>query len=171
VGASALGALDLRSLGQLAVIAGTVSYAFAAVWARARLGGLPPVVAAAGMLTGSSLVMIPLATAVEGAPRWDLAPGTWAAIVYAALASTALAYLLYYRVLAMAGSANLLLCTLMIPPVAILLGAAARDEALAPQALAGFALLGAGLLILDGRVLRALSPRRAPCEPAASKPT
>jgi drug/metabolite transporter (DMT)-like permease len=154
VGVQALGALDLRALGQLAVIAGTVSYAFAAVWARARLGGLPPMVAAAGMLTGSSLVMIPLALALEGAPRWDLAPVTWAAIGYAALASTALAYLLYYRVLAMAGPANLLLCTLMIPPVAILLGAAARGEALAPQAFAGFALLACGLLILDGRVLR-----------------
>jgi drug/metabolite transporter (DMT)-like permease len=170
VGVQALGALDLRALGQLAVIAGTVSYAFAAVWARARLGGLPPMVAAAGMLTGSSLVMIPLALALEGAPRWDLAPVTWAAIVYFALASTALAYLLYYRVLAMAGPANLLLCTLMIPPVAILLGAAARGEALAPQAFAGFALLACGLLILDGRVLRALSRRPAPCEPAAPKP-
>jgi drug/metabolite transporter (DMT)-like permease len=170
VGVQALGALDLRALGQLAVIAGTVSYAFAAVWARARLGGLPPMVAAAGMLTGSSLVMIPLALALEGAPRWDLAPVTWAAIVYFALASTALAYLLYYRVLAMAGPANLLLCTLMIPPVAILLGAAARGEALAPQAFAGFALLACGLLILDGRVLRALSRRPAPCEPTAPKP-
>jgi drug/metabolite transporter (DMT)-like permease len=111
-------------------------------------------VAAAGMLTGSALVMIPFAFAVEGAPRWDLTPVTWGAIGYGALASTALAYLLYYRVLAMAGSANLLLCTLMIPPVAILLGAGVRGEALAPQAFVGFALLACGLLILDGRVLR-----------------
>ncbi len=171
VGASALGSLDLRALGQLAVIAGTVSYAFAAVWARARLGGLSPLVAAAGMLTGSSLVMIPLALAVDGPPRWDLGPVAWAAIAYVALASTALAYLLYYRVLAVAGSANLLLCTLMIPPVAILLGAGVRGEALSPQAFAGFAILACGLLILDGRVLRALSRRRAPCEPQASKHT
>jgi drug/metabolite transporter (DMT)-like permease len=159
VGLSALGSLDLRSLGQMAVVAGTVSYAFAAVWARARLGGLAPAVAAAGMLTGSSLVMVPLAIAVEGWPTFALAPVTWAAIGYAALVSTAFAYLLYYRVLAMAGSANLLLCTLMIPPVAILLGAWVRDEALPPHALAGFAVLALGLLVLDGRVLRAV--RRA----------
>jgi drug/metabolite transporter (DMT)-like permease len=83
----------------------------------------------------------------------DLAPATWAGIAYAALASTAFAYLLYYRVLAMAGSANLLLCTLMIPPVAILLGAWVRNEALPPHALAGFTILVAGLLVLDGRIL------------------
>jgi drug/metabolite transporter (DMT)-like permease len=153
VGVSALGSVDPRSLGQIAVVAGTVSYAFAAVWARARLRGLSPSVAAAGMLTGSSLVMVPLAILVEGPPSLDLAPATWAGIAYAALASTAIAYLLYYRVLAMAGSANLLLCTLMIPPVAILLGAWARSEALPPHALAGFAILVAGLLVLDGRVL------------------
>lgn len=160
VGFSALGSFDPRSLGQIAVLAGTVSYALAAVWARARLRGMPPVVAAAGMLTGSSLVMVPLAIAVEGPPSLDLAPATWAAIGYAALVSTAFAYMLYYRVLAMAGSANLLLCTLMIPPVAILLGAWARDEALPPHALAGFAVLAAGLLILDGRVLKTRRPPR-----------
>jgi drug/metabolite transporter (DMT)-like permease len=141
------------------VVAGTLSYAVAAVWARVRMGGVPPVVAAAGMLTGSSLVMVPLALAVEGPPSFDLAPATWAAIGYAAFVSTAFAYLLYYRVLAMAGSANLLLCTLMIPPVAILLGASVRAEALPPHALAGFAVLALGLLILDGRVLRLLVRR------------
>jgi drug/metabolite transporter (DMT)-like permease len=156
VGLSALGTLDPRSLGQMAVVAGTVSYAFAAVWARARMGGLAPAVAAAGMLTGSSLVMVPLAIAVEGPPTLALAPVTWAAIVYAALVSTAFAYLLSYRVLAMAGSANLLLCTLMIPPVAILLGAWVRGEALPPHALAGFAVLALGLLVLDGRILGAV---------------
>jgi drug/metabolite transporter (DMT)-like permease len=161
VGVSALGALDPRSLGQIAVVAGTLSYACAAVWARAQLRGLPPAVAAAGMLTGSSLLMLPLAVTLEGPPRLDLAPVTWAAIAYAALVSTAFAYLLYYRVLAMAGAANLLLCTLMIPPVAILLGALARDEALPPHALAGFAVLAAGLVILDGRALGPLRRRRA----------
>jgi drug/metabolite transporter (DMT)-like permease len=161
VGAGALAALDLRSLGQLAVVAGTVSYACAAVWARARLKGLPPVVAAAGMLTGAAIVMVPLAVAVEGRPSFALAPVTWVALGYMALVATAFAYLLYYRVLAMAGSANLLLVTLVIPPVAIVLGAWVRGEALPPHAFAGLAMLAAGLLVLDGRVLRWLRGARA----------
>jgi hypothetical protein len=60
----------------------------------------------------------------------------------------------------MAGSGNAMLCTLMIAPVAIMLGALVRGEALAPNAYAGFALLAFGLMILDGRILRALRPRR-----------
>ena len=96
------------------------------------------------MLTASALIALPLAWAVEGRPSLALAPATWAAIAYYALAATALAYLLYYRVLAMAGSGNLLLCTLMIPPVAIALGALVRGEDLRPAAYAGFALLAAG---------------------------
>jgi drug/metabolite transporter (DMT)-like permease len=68
--------------------------------------------------------------------------------------ATALAYLLYFRVLAMAGSGNLLLVTLLVAPVAIVLGAWLRDEAMPPNAYAGLALLALGLAVLDGRLLR-----------------
>ncbi len=112
----------MRSLAQLAVLGGALSYAFAGAWARATMGGLRPQVAAAGMLTASALVMVPAAIWLEGWPSADLAPGTVSAVAYYAVIATALAYLLYYRVLAMAGSGNLLICTLLIAPVAILLG-------------------------------------------------
>lgn len=158
IGLSSLMSLDLRSLAQLAVIGGTVSYAFAGSWARAKLKGVPPLVSAAGMLTGSALVMLPLARVVEGPLPMALEPRTWAAIGYYALAATAFAYLLYYRILAAAGAGNLLLVTLIIPPIAILLGAWARDEALSPSAYIGFALLALGLLILDGRLFRRAPP-------------
>ncbi|MEO0633993.1 MAG: EamA/RhaT family transporter, partial [Pseudomonadota bacterium] len=68
--------------------------------------------------------------------------------------ATAFAYLLYYRVLAMAGSGNLMLVTLLIPPVAIILGALVLDEALPFSAFVGFGQLALGLLILDGRIFR-----------------
>jgi drug/metabolite transporter (DMT)-like permease len=154
IGVDSLRTLDLRSVAQLAVIAGTLSYAFAGAWARARLSGLSPVVAAAGMLTASGLVMVPLALFADGPPAMPQSPATVLAVAYYALVSTALAYLLYYRVLRMAGSGNLLLCTLMIPPVAILLGALVRDETLHAGAFAGFGLLALGLLVIDGRLLR-----------------
>ena len=65
-------------------------------------------------MTGSTLVMVPLAWAVEGPLTLSLAPATWGAIAYYAVVATALAFLLYYRVLAMAGSGNLLLVTLLV---------------------------------------------------------
>ena len=149
IGLSALTDFDIRALGQLAVLGGTVSYALAGVWARKMLKGLAPQVAAAGMLTTSSLIMVPLAWIVEGPIRLDLNAQTWGAIAYYAVIATALAYLLFYRLLAMAGSGNTMLCTLLIAPVAIILGALILDEALPIRAYFGFAMLAAGLLILN----------------------
>ena len=145
---------DLRSTAQLAVLAGTVSYALASSWARARLSDLPPQIAAAGMLTGSTLVLLPVALLIDGPVRFDLQTDTWIAIAYYSVVATAGAYLLYYRVLAMAGSGNLMLVTLLIPPVAIVLGAVVLGEDLRPRAFAGFALLALGLLILNGTLGR-----------------
>ncbi len=154
IGFDSLQSLDLRSLAQIAVIAGTMSYALAGSWARAHLTGLSPLVASAGMLTGSSLMMVPLALWVDGPTALPREPDTILAIAYYALVSTAFAYLLYYRVLKTSGAGNLLLCTLLVAPIAIVLGALVRDEALLPQAFAGFALLAIGLLVLDGRIFR-----------------
>jgi drug/metabolite transporter (DMT)-like permease len=156
IGLSSLAHFDLRSLGQLAVIGGTMSYALAGVWARKTLGHLPPQIAAAGMVTGSSLVMIPAAWFIEGPISLSLEPRTWIAIGYYAVIATALAYLLYYRVLQMAGSGNLMLCTLMVAPVAIVLGAVVLNEALPLRAYVGFGLLALGLVILDGRLITRL---------------
>lgn len=154
IGLDNLTQFDLRSLAQLAVIGGTISYALASVWGRKMLSGLPPQVAAAGMVTASTLIMLPLAWVIEGPPSMDLAPRTMVAIGYYALIATAGAYLLYYRVLAMAGSGNLMLVTLLIAPFAIVLGAVLLGEALHPEAYVGFALLALGLMILDGRIWR-----------------
>ncbi|WP_299651768.1 DMT family transporter [uncultured Jannaschia sp.] len=153
IGLDDLTRFDPRSLAQLAVVGGTISYALAGVWARTRLHGLAPQVAAAGMLTGSTLVMVPAAIWLDGVVV-PTAPDTIVAIGYYAIIATALAYLLYFRVLAMAGSGNTALCTLLVAPVAILLGTWVRHETLAPATYAGFALLALGLAVLDGRVLR-----------------
>ncbi|MCB2116800.1 MAG: DMT family transporter [Rhodobacteraceae bacterium] len=152
MGASALAAFDLASLGQIAILGASLSYAFAATFARHATRGLRPEVAAAGMLTAGALVMVPAALLIDGLPTLAYHPATWAALIYLALCASALAYLLYYAVLTLAGAGNLSLVTLLIPPFAITLGALVYDEALAPRAYAGFALLALGLLILDGRL-------------------
>jgi drug/metabolite transporter (DMT)-like permease len=151
--------LDLRSMAQLAVIGGTVAYAIAGVWARKKLVGMPPQMAAAGMLTGSTVIMLPLVYFIDGPLSFDLQPRTMWAIGYYAIIATAFAYLLYYRVLAMAGSGNLMLVTLLVAPLAITLGAVVLDEKLGANAYFGFAILALGLIILDGRVWKALQRR------------
>ena len=153
IGLDSVRNFDITSLAQLAVIGGTVSYAFAGVWGRVNLAGLTPQVAAAGMLTGSSIIMVPAAFIIDGAPSFALSPTTIGAIAYYVIFATAGAYLLYYRILQQAGSANTMIVTLLIPPVSIVLGAVVLDETLSSNVYAGLALLALGLAILDGRLL------------------
>ena len=160
IGLSHLTALDPRSLAQIAALLATLSYGFAGVWARKHLSGCTPLVASAGMLTCTTFLALPLAHVAEAPFTLNLTTPTWAAIAYAAILGTAAAYLLYYRVLAAAGSGNLLVVTLLIPPVAILLGTAFLNEALPPRAFAGFALLTLGLIVLDGRLLAQLRRKK-----------
>lgn len=153
MGLSALAAFDLTSLGQLAVLAASVSYACAGIFARRFLGGQPPEVAAAGMLSASSLVMIPTALTLEGVPTFDYLPQTWVALLYLGLVGSALAFLCYYRALRLAGAGNVSLVTLMIAPVSVVLGALIFNESLTGSDYAGFLLLASGLLVIDGRLL------------------
>ena len=160
IGLDNLTRFDPRSLAQLAVIGGACSYALAGVWARKMLGGLSAQVATAGMLSGASVVMIPAALWIDGLQM----PGhalTWAAIGYYAIPGTAVAYLLYYSVLTRAGAGNVMLCTLMVAPVAIVLGALFLGETIAPRAYAGFGLLAVGLVVLDGRLPGVIGRARA----------
>ncbi len=154
IGLDALTRFDPSSLAQLALITAAVSYGFGGAWARARLTGYRPQVAAAAMLTMSAVMMVPYALWVEGPPTLDYPAQTWAAMAYLSLFATAGAFLLYYRVMPVVGAGNMSLVTLLVSPVAIVLGAVFLGETLDPRAYLGFALLAAGLMVIDGRVLR-----------------
>ncbi|NBR89218.1 MAG: DMT family transporter [Rhodobacteraceae bacterium] len=82
IGLEALLAFDLSSKGQIALIGATISYGFGGAFARARLTGFKPEVAAAGMLTGSAALMVPYALIAEGAPPLAMSLTTWAALAY-----------------------------------------------------------------------------------------
>lgn len=156
IGLDSLHQFDVRSLAQLAVVAGTISYAFAGVWARRTLSHLRPEVAAAGMLTVASLVMLPLALLYDGIPQHMPSAASLVALAYMMVIATAGAYLLYYRILARAGSGNLMLVTLLIPPFAIVLGALILHESLPLRSYLGLGLLSLGMIVLDGRAWRYL---------------
>jgi drug/metabolite transporter (DMT)-like permease len=76
-----------------------------------------------------------------------------------ALLSTALAYVIYFRILASAGATNLLLVTFLIPVSALALGTLVLGERPDASAFAGLALIFAGLAAVDGRLFRS---RRSP---------
>lgn len=152
------GGFGLNLLANLAVIGASLSYSFAVIYGR-RFRGLSPMVPATGQLTCSALMMAPVVAVVEG-PALAL-PGaqTLAALLGLGLLSTALAFTLYFRLLATAGPTNTTLVTLLIPVSAVLLGAVFLGERLEPRHLAGMGLVALGLLTIDGRLLRLVRSR------------
>lgn len=154
---------DSSSWGQLACFGAALSYAFAGVYGRRfRAMGITPMAAAAGQVTASAVLILPIMLLVER--PWALlaapSPVVWLALAGLALLSTALAYVLYFRILAVAGATNLLLVTFLIPVTAILLGAMVLGERLLPRHFGGMALIGVGLAVLDGRIAGLLRPAK-----------
>ncbi|MGM0585446.1 MAG: DMT family transporter [Pseudomonadota bacterium] len=167
-GPEALSGLDLRSLGQIAVLGGAMSYALASVWARRFMQGGSPLAAATGMTTAAFATMVPLTLWIEGPPPIDLSAGAWAAVIYYGAVATGAAYLLYYSLIARAGAANTMLVTLVIPPLAILLGWLILDERLSGGAYLGLALIAGGLVVLDGRAVARLRRTVRACPASAA---
>lgn len=165
IGPHALAGFDLAATSQLAVIAAALSYGFAGIYGR-RFRGLPPIVPAAGMLTASTAMILPVALLLDRPWTLPVSGTTWAAVAGLALLSTALGYVIYFRILAAAGATNLLLVTLLIPVGALALGAMALGERLAWNAFAGMALIFLGLCAIDGRALRILRRVSAGATPA-----
>ena len=164
IGPSLLSDLGTSGLAELACVAAALSYALAAVWARRfkRLG-VSPFSVTTGQLTAGAFIMLPFSMIVDKPWTHALPPvSALAAITALALLCTALGYVLYFRMIDHAGATNALLVTLLVPPVAILLGGLFLGESLAPQDFAGLALIALGLAAIDGRVLSLLSRRRLP---------
>ena len=158
IGPAALAGLGANLLAQLACLGATLSYGFAGTFGRrfARMG-VTPVQTAAGQVTASALILLPISMVVDR--PWTLPmPGmeVMTSVVALALLSTAVAYILFFRLLASAGATNLMLVTLLVPVSAILLGVTILGERLDPEHFAGMALIGLGLAAIDGRPARAL---------------
>ena len=165
IGLDALRGMGANVLAQFAVLGATLSYALAGVFGK-RFKGLSPYVTAAGQVTCTTALMIPIALLVEQPGQLLAASAvTWGALAGLGLLSTAVAYVLYFSLLARAGATNVLLVTLLIPVSALLLAALVLGEGLDVRHFAGMALIGLGLVAMDGRLLSRLQawfPRTSP---------
>jgi len=139
---------------QLACLAAALSYGFAGLFGR-RFRELPPLVTATGQVSATTAMTIPLVLVFN--PPWTLPTpslGMGAALVGLALLSTALAYVIFFRIMRRAGGTNVMLVTFLIPVSAILLGSGLLGEALLPRHFAGMAAIFLGLALIDGRLFR-----------------
>ncbi|QRI65500.1 DMT family transporter [Shinella sp. PSBB067] len=134
------------------------SYGLAATYGKRFRGVAPPVIAA-GQLSASTLLMLPVSLMLDS--PWQLALPPLSAILAVlalALLSTAYGYILFFRIMAAAGATNTSLVTLLVPPSAILSGMLFLGERLTPLGILGMVLVLLGLVVLDGRALARLRP-------------
>jgi drug/metabolite transporter (DMT)-like permease len=164
VGPDALLGTGEHLVPQLGILAAAMSYALAGIFGRRfNRMGIAPLVTATGQLTTAAMVLIPIALLAD--QPWHLpAPSVaaWGAIVGTAVLSTAIGYVIFYRLLATAGATNLLLVTFLIPITAVTTGTLLLGEHLDATVFAGMALIGLGLVAIDGRLLRLRKASRSP---------
>ena len=137
---------------KLACLGAALSYDCAGVYGRRfkRLG-VAPLLTATGQVTASAILLAPITIFSER--PWTLPVPSLAglsAILGLAVFSTALGYLLYFRLLATAGATNLLLVTFLLPVISLVLGTLILTEPIVPTELLGMALIGLGLVAIDG---------------------
>jgi drug/metabolite transporter (DMT)-like permease len=157
IGPDVLTELSTHVWAELACLVASCSYAFGAIYAR-RLKAESPLVVATGQLTMAAVLLLPFALLLDR--PWTLpsisSTAIWATVALA-VASTAISYLIYFRVLGRAGATNALLVTFLVPVSAILLGILLLDEVIEPRQLAGMASIALGLAAIDGRPARYLA--------------
>lgn len=147
-GGSAAGG-GLAMLGQLAMLLAMVFYAFAAIYTRLKAQGIPQIIQA----------LVPLV--VADAALWALVPftelpfqlprqiDTWIAIIFLAVISSCLAYLLYFYLLHSIGPTRTLFVTYMFPLVGVISGAVFLGEKIDLQMVIGGALVLFSVLIVN----------------------
>jgi drug/metabolite transporter (DMT)-like permease len=146
-----------QGLGILLCLGGAFSYGLAALAARRLLKDSPPLGTATFQLVASTVMMAIVAGATEQPWRLPM-PGiaTWLAVLGLASLSTALAYIVFFQILRRSGATNVMLVTLLIPVTAILLGWLVLGEPISVREIAGAAVIGSALLVIDGRAVKML---------------
>ena len=151
----ALGDFSAQTLGILAVSLASCSYGLSVVWAKKYLVGIKPITTATCQLIVSAVIMAVLAFGFsEPILYLNASAATWQALLALAVLSSAIAYLLFFRIIARAGPSFVSLVTMLVPLSAIVLGIAVLHESLSLHEALGAALIIAALVIIDGRALQ-----------------
>jgi drug/metabolite transporter (DMT)-like permease len=139
-----------KAVGALAVCGMALCYAVGQLLAGRYLRPVAPPVVALGTTGTAALLALPpgIAQAPDHMPGWK----TIGSVVMLAVPLTAIAFLLFYAIIAGAGAAYASLVTYLVPPIALAYGTVFLDERLGLSAFAALALIFAGVLLGTGRV-------------------
>jgi drug/metabolite transporter (DMT)-like permease len=146
-----------KVLGAIAVVGMALCYAVGQLLAGRHLAAVPPPVVALATTGIAAIAALPLgvAEAPHHVPGWKVI----GSVVALAVPGTAIAFLLFYAIIAGAGAAYASLVTYLVPPIALVYGAIFLGERFGAAALGGLALILGGVALGAG-ALRRLRPRR-----------
>lgn len=151
IGADILQGLGAQVIAQVAILGATCSYGFAAVYGRQFKGTTSPLVSAAGMLTGATLLILPFAIMEQ---PWQLTPSilSMGAIIGLSVFSTAVAFIVWFQLIFSAGASNTSMVTFLIPITALILGSVFLKETIEISAIVGLLIILSGLGIAQNRI-------------------
>lgn len=147
VGMEALDGFGHEMWAQLAIVAATLCYAGAAIFGKA-FKGLEPVMPAAGSLVSGAVVLVPASLIVDR--PWTLAPSAASVLALLALSvfSTALAFVIYFRLVQTLGSVGTTAQAYLRVPIGVAIGVLFLGETLSSTAWAGLACVVAGVIAM-----------------------
>src|SRR5918994_3327972 len=136
-----------------AMLVASLSYALGATYAKRSFSGIPPLGMAIGQLCGAVVLLLPMA--VVSVP--ERAPSTVVTFSMLGLAflSTAVAYLIYFRLIENVGPTSTLTVTLLVPAFGLLFGVLLLEEPFGPGTLAGLGIILTSVVLITG-----IAPRK-----------
>lgn len=144
-----------QTLGIVLCLGAALSFGFSGLWGQRNLQGVPPHISAVCQLLCSTVVLIPISAAIEQ-PWTRGLPGlpAWPSLIGLGALLTALAYLVFFRILARSGATNVMLVTLLMPITTVVLGHFVLGEVLDGREILGALVIASALLVIDGRLPR-----------------
>lgn len=154
VGFEALGGLGHEAFAQMVIVAATISYAGAAIFGK-NFKGMDPMLPAAGSMICGAIILIPVSLVVDR--PWTLAPSreSVAALLALSVFSTALAFVIYFRLIQTLGSVGTTAQAYIRVPIGVGIGVVFLGEKLPPMAWIGLIFVVAGVIAMTRPARRA----------------
>ncbi len=154
IGFDAFGGFGAHIVAELAIVLATICYAIAAIFGR-RFHGLDPMVPAAGSLIAGAAMLVPLSLVVDRPWNLDPSAASIAALFGLAIFSTALAFVIFFRLLKSLGSVGTTSQAYLRVPIGVAIGVIFLGEALDPADIFGLLLVVAGVAAMTWPARRA----------------
>lgn len=147
IGVEALGGLGRELLAQLAIVAASVCYAGAAIFGKG-FKDLDPMMPAAGSLICGAFVLVPASLLVDQPWRLEPSSASVLALIALAVVSTALAFVIYFRLVQTLGSVGTTAQSYLRVPIGVAIGMVFLGETLSPTAWIGLGCVVAGVIAM-----------------------